>query len=129
MLSSDKNIQTIRELCFNLKDYFELKVDSLQVDFVSKLSILVAALIIGGIVFALTAIIVLFLSGTVALALAPWVGGLAVACLIVATCYILLSYLIYINRTAWILNPVVNFIGHLFLKEEIIKEEQQDETK
>ena len=77
----------------------------------------------GGLAFVLAAIIIFFLSGTLALALAPHVGGTAISCLIVATFYLLLGCLIYAKRTAWILNPIANFIGELFLKfDESIKE-------
>ena len=123
MLSSDQNIQTIRELVLNLKEYAELKADSVQIGIIRKLSILITALIVGGLAFVLVAIIIFFLSGTLALALAPHVGGTAISCLIVATFYLLLGCLIYAKRTAWILNPIANFIGELFLKfDESIKE-------
>lgn len=123
MLSSDQNIQTIRELVLNLKEYAELKAESVQIGIIRKLSILITALIVGGLAFMLAAIIIFFLSGTLALALAPHVGGTAISCLIVATFYLLLGCLIYAKRTAWILNPIANFIGELFLKfDESIKE-------
>lgn len=123
MLSSDQNIQTIRELVLNLKEYAELKAESVQIGIIRKLSILITALIVGGLAFVLAAIIIFFLSGTLALALAPHVGGTAISCLIVATFYLLLGCLIYAKRTAWILNPIANFIGELFLKSaESIKE-------
>ena len=123
MLSSDQNIQTIRELVLNLKEYAELKAESVQIGIIRKLSILITALIVGGLAFVLAAIIIFFLSGTLALALAPHVVGTAISCLIVATFYLLLGCLIYAKRTAWILNPIANFIGELFLKfDESIKE-------
>ena len=123
MLSSDQNIQTIRELVLNLKEYAELKAESVQIGIIRKLSILITALIVGGLAFVLAAIIIFFLSGTLALAFAPHVGGTAISCLIVATFYLLLGCLIYAKRTAWILNPIANFIGELFLKfDESIKE-------
>ena len=123
MLSSDQNIQTIRELVLNLKEYAELKAESVQIGIIRKLSILITALIVGGLAFVLVAIIIFFLSGTFALALAPHVGGTAISCLIVATFYLLVGCLIYAKRTAWILNPIANFIGELFLKfDESIKE-------
>ena len=123
MLSSDQNIQTIRELVLNLKEYAELKAESVQIKIIRKLSILITALIVGGLAFVFVAIIIFFLSGTLALALAPHVGGTAISCLIVATFYLLLGCLIYAKRTAWILNPIANFIGELFLKfDESIKE-------
>ena len=48
MLSSDQNIQTIRELVLNLKEYAELKAESVQIGIIRKLSILTTALIVGG---------------------------------------------------------------------------------
>ena len=43
MLSSDQNIQTIRELVLNLKEYAELKAESVQIGIIRKLSILITA--------------------------------------------------------------------------------------
>ena len=129
MLSSDQNIQTIRELVLNLKEYAELKAESVQIGIIRKLSILITALIVGGFAFVLAAIIIFFLSGTLALALAPHVGGTAISCLIVATFYLLLGCLIYAKRTAWILNPIANFIGELFLKSEESIKEKLDGTE
>lgn len=129
MLSSDQNIQTIRELVLNLKEYAELKAESVQIGIIHKLSILITALIVGGLAFVLVAIIIFFLSGTLALALAPHVGGTAISCLIVATFYLLLGCLIYAKRTAWILNPIANFIGELFLKSDESIKEKLDGTE
>jgi hypothetical protein len=129
MLSSDQNIQTIRELVLNLKEYAELKAESVQIGIIRKLSILITALIVGGLAFMLAAIIIFFLSGTLALALAPHVGGTAISCLIVATFYLLLGCLIYAKRTAWILNPIANFIGELFLKSDESIKEKLDGTE
>nr|WP_311490987.1 phage holin family protein [uncultured Alloprevotella sp.] len=129
MLSSDQNIQTIRELVLNLKEYAELKAESVQIGIIRKLSILITALIVGGLAFVLAAIIIFFLSGTLALALAPHVGGTAISCLIVATFYLLLGCLIYAKRTAWILNPIANFIGELFLKSDESIKEKLDGTE
>ena len=129
MLSSDQNIQTIRELVLNLKEYAELKAESVQIKIIRKLSILITALIVGGLAFVFVAIIIFFLSGTLALALAPHVGGTAISCLIVATFYLLLGCLIYAKRTAWILNPIANFIGELFLKSDESIKEKLDGTE
>lgn len=129
MLSSDQNIQTIRELVLNLKEYAELKAESVQIGIIRKLSILITALIVGGLTFVFVAIIIFFLSGTLALALAPHVGGTAISCLIVATFYLLLGCLIYAKRTAWILNPIANFIGELFLKSDESIKEKLDGTE
>nr|WP_315091287.1 hypothetical protein [uncultured Alloprevotella sp.] len=129
MLSSDQNIQTIRELVLNLKEYAELKAESVQIGIIRKLSILITALIVGGLAFVFVAIIIFFLSGTLALALAPHVGGTAISCLIVAACYLLLGCLIYAKRTAWILNPIANFIGELFLKSDESIKEKLDGTE
>lgn len=129
MLSSDQNIQTIRELVLNLKEYAELKAESVQIGIIRKLSILITALIVGGLASVFVAIIIFFLSGTLALALAPHVGGTAISCLIVATFYLLLGCLIYAKRTAWILNPIANFIGELFLKSDESIKEKLDGTE
>ena len=45
MFSSDNNIETISQLVIELKKYVELQKRSLQIDFVDKLSKLMAAIV------------------------------------------------------------------------------------
>ena len=113
MFSSDKNIEIISQLFAELKKYAELKGKCLQIDFVSKMTILLSALIVGAILFALSTIVILFLSYTAVLFLAKMMGSITWACFLVA-----LGVIVYAMRRRWIVNPLANFLGRLFLSDE-----------
>lgn len=115
MFSSDRNIETINHLIGEVKQYVELKGRCIQIDIVRKMTVLVSILIVGAILFALLAIIVLFLSFTLAAALAPYVGGDAGGYAIIVLLYILLAGLVILMRKKWIEAPLANLLGHLFL--------------
>ncbi len=115
MFSSDKNIALLRQLGDEVKHYVEVRLGIVKLDFVSKMTVLLSALIVGAILFMLLTIVILFLSYTAALALAPVVGGMATACGLIALAYLLLAFLVWVNRKRWIVNPMADFLGKLFL--------------
>lgn len=117
VFSSDRNIETIGQLFVELKRYVELKGKCMQIDFVSKLSRLMAALVVTSVLFILGGIALLFISMMLAAAIAPHVGGLAYSYAIIVALYALLAMLVYAKRQAWIEAPITNFLGHLFLDE------------
>lgn len=118
MFSSDKNIETISQLAAELKRYVELRTHALQIDIVSKMTILLTAIVLAAVFFGLAAIVIIFLSFTLATALAPLVGGAAMGYLVIVVLYFLLGVLIYAKRHAWIEAPIADFLSALFLKDE-----------
>ena len=118
MISSDKNIETISQLIVEVKKYAEIKGKCLQIDFVSKLSKLLAALVVVSALFLLGAIALVFISMLAASLLEPIVGGTAYSYAIIVAFYALLGITVYIKRQAWIEAPIVNFLGQLFLEEQ-----------
>lgn len=118
MFSSDKNIEIISQLFAELKKYAELKGKFLQIDFVSKMTILLSALIVGAILFALSTIVILFLSYTAVLFLAKMMGSITWACFLMVLFYVALGVIVYAMRRRWIVNPLANFLGRLFLSDE-----------
>ena len=118
MFSSDKNIEIISQLFAELKKYAELKGKCLQIDFVSKMTILLSALIVGAILFALSTIVILFLSYTAVLFLAKMMGSITWACFLMVLFYVALGVIVYAMRRRWIVNPLANFLGRLFLSDE-----------
>ena len=109
MLSDDQNIKTLQQLFADIKDYIELKLKVARLD----LSLLVLGLVLS----VLLAIIVLFLSATAAMALAPHVGGMAWACALIALAYLLIGILLITKRKAWILKPLLHLLTALFLND------------
>ncbi len=115
MFSSDRNIETLHGLLADMKRYVELRVKYVQLDFVSKMTVLAAAFILGAILFMLLMIVILFLSYACARAMAPALGGMPAACAVVALFYAVVALLVYACRKKLIINPVANFLGQLFL--------------
>lgn len=123
MFSSDKNIESIRRLCAELKSFVLLRMRLARLDFVDKMTVLLSALVLGAILFMLITIVVLFLSYTAALALAEVVGSTAAFALITSV-YALLALIVYALRKKLIIDPMANFLGNLFLNEN---EEEKEE--
>ena len=81
------------------------------------MSTLASALILSIILFMLASAVVVFLSFTLASALAVWVGttgGYA----IIAAFYVLVALAVIVNRKRWIVAPVVNFIATVMLSDD-----------
>lgn len=118
MFSSDKNIEILTRLVRNLRRYGELRWAALRLDFVGKMTVLLSALIVAGVLFCLAALMVVFLSFAVVHLLAPKVG-LAAAYGWVAAGYLLLAILVFAMRRRLIVNPIARFFTALFLDEEL----------
>lgn len=118
MYSSDKNVENIAQLIAELREYVELRIRDLQLSSVQKLSRLFSALILGAVLALLMAIVVIFLSFTLATALAPVVGGEAMGYLVIALLYLVLAVVLYTNRRRWILEPIVRLVASIFLDDE-----------
>lgn len=124
MFSSDRNIETLSRMVLEIKRYVGLQKECFKYDFVAKLTRLLSALVLGAILFLIGACVLLFLSVMLASALAPLVGGQAVAYGIITACYLLAAYVIYRRREQWIISPIAGFLGQLFLSSSEDKKEQ-----
>lgn len=124
MFSNDKNIETVSGLLRDVYDYVDLRFKQLRLDFVGKLSVLLSALLLSVVLMVIVAVALLFLAYTAALLLAPAVGGLHVACAVIAAACLLLGALIYAFRKPLIVRPLTNFVARLFLGDGEDKEER-----
>lgn len=118
MFSNDKNIEILARLIGNLRRYGELRVESLQLDMVSKMTMLASAIIVGVILTAVVGVIVMFLSFAAVFALVPVVGGYAISSLIVAGVYLILAIIVFQMRRRWIIDPVARLLVAIFLNNE-----------
>ena len=118
MFSSNKNIRTFEELITEIKRYFELQKRFVSLEFVSKLIILLAALILGVVLFLIGAVMVIMLALCAATFIGDQTGSLTVGFASVSLFFMLVAIIIYINRKRWITRPVTNFLCELFLKKE-----------
>ncbi|MBR1593993.1 MAG: phage holin family protein [Alloprevotella sp.] len=114
MFSSDKNVEAIRQLCEDAKDYLELKGRDVQLSVAEKLSVGISALVLGAVLLLLLAFVLLFLAAMCAAFLANYVG-ITGACAISAGLLVLLAIVLYLKRRSWIVNPVTRFVATLIL--------------
>ena len=123
MFASDENISSLRDLIDEVKSYISMRYELVRLDFVSKLTILIAAFFISIILLTLMGVVLLFLSYSIAKSLASTFQNEALAFFIVSAFYLLLAIAIYVFRRPLIVRPIANFLGRLFL-EPTNKEEE-----
>lgn len=126
MLSSDKNIETIGQLLVEIKHYIDLQGKNMQLGLVQKTSKLASALVLVGLVCGLFAVVLIFLSFTLASMLAAFVGQTA-GYLLVALVYLLLAALIYVKRKGWIETPITRFVASILLSDDSVAPREEDE--
>ncbi len=114
MFSSDKNVEAIRQLFDDGREYLELKGHDVRLSLTEKLSVAASAFILGGVLLLLGCIVVAFLAAMFALFVSKYVG-LTIACAITAALLSLLGVVCYAKRKAWIVNPVTRFFAGLIL--------------
>lgn len=129
MFSSDRNIETISQLITEIKRYVELRAESFEIDIVRKLSQLVAALVLGAVLFMLACLAILFVSMMAAASLDPLLGSQAVAYAIVVAFYIILGLIIYYKRKSWIEFPLTAFLAHLFLEDSLKRNKNKSQEQ
>lgn len=118
MFSTDKNVNTIANLLINGKKYAEMRMENAERSMVRKLTAVLTGLIMGAIILLILMIVIIFLSAAAAKALAPHIGGEAMAALLVGMIHLALLVLICIKRRAWISTPLNNILGIIFLGEK-----------
>lgn len=126
MLSSDKNIETIGQLLVEIKHYIDLQGKNMQLGLVQKTSKLAGALVLVGLVCGLFAVVLIFLSFTLASMLAAFVGQTA-GYLLVALVYLLLAALIYVKRKGWIETPITRFVASILLSDDGAAPQEESE--
>lgn len=117
MFSSNRSLESIQEIIVEIKRYIELQKKFVRLDFVSKMTILLSALLLGAILFLLGTIVILYVSLTVASILTDLCGSQVMSYSIVTLLFILLAVLVYVMRKRWITQPLTNFLANLFLND------------
>ena len=118
MFSTDKNVNTIAELLLNGKKYAEMRMENAERRMVRKLTAVLTGLIMGAIILLVLMIAVIFLSAAATKALAPHLGGEAMAALTVGMFHLAFLILVCIKRKAWISTPLSNVLSIIFLGEK-----------
>lgn len=118
MFSSNSKVESLADLAREVRGYVDARYRLLRLDFVVKLSALLSALVLGIVFAILIAVALLFLTYTLALTLAPHVGGVHVACLIVAIACLVVCGIVYALRKRLIVAPLTAFVAHVLLDNE-----------
>lgn len=114
MLSSERNLEAILRMLQHSRRYGELRLEAFERSAVDKLSTLVMALIVGAVACIIGALLLVVLSAALIAALAPHVGGMLQALLIVAAVYAIGLWIIWQCRMSLIAVPVRRALVRLF---------------
>lgn len=118
MFSNDHNVEIIARLISNLKRYGELRLKGMQLDVVSKLTLVLTLLVVALVLIGVVSIVVLLLSFALVFALASIVGSLVTSCCLVAGGFVLLSVLLVLFRRTLLINPIARFLSSIFLGDD-----------
>jgi uncharacterized membrane protein len=105
-----------QELYDEVKKYIGLQTEYIKVEFVEKLTILLSTLFIIGLILILVIAALFYLFFSLAYALQPPIGSLAISFAIISGFYVLLIVLLLALRERLVINPLVKFLSDLFLK-------------
>jgi membrane-bound ClpP family serine protease len=116
MANNQEPADNFQQLYDDVKKYVELQTEYVKVEFVEKLTILLSTVLIIGLVMVLAISALFYLFFSLAYALQPIIGNLAISFAIISGIYVLLIVLFMAFRKRIIINPLVRFLSNLFLK-------------
>lgn len=115
MIEYQEPVENFEQLFAEIKKYLALQTEYVKVDFVEKLSIILSTLLIITIVLVMVVAALFFLFFSLAYALEPVLGSLALSFALIAGLYLLLTAIFYSLRKKLIINPLVRLLTNLFL--------------
>lgn len=118
MFTNDDKQETVARLIRNARVYSEKRIECLERSTAEKMSTLLCAVIVGGLIIVVGGIIIVLLSIAAVIALAPHVGGTIQACLFVALAYTVVLLIIYLLRGAIFRSPISRLLTRLILEEK-----------
>jgi hypothetical protein len=116
MANNIEPADNFQQLYDDVKKYVELQAEYVKVEFVEKLTILLSALLIVAVVMVLVIAALFYLFFSLAYALLPLLGSLALSFALITGIYVLLIAVFIIYRKRIVINPLVRFLSNLFLK-------------
>ena len=115
MFSTNRNLKTLEELVAEIKRYFEFQKSYVKLEFVSKLIVLLSALILGMVMFLIGAVAFILIAFCLAAFVGELTGSMTIGYASVSALFVFLAVVVFCNRRRWITAPVVKFLGNLFL--------------
>lgn len=115
MINTKEPVEDFQQLYNDVKKYVELQTEYVKVEFVEKLTILLSTLLILTVIIILVIAALFYLFFSLAYALVPIVGSLAISFCIISGIYFFLIILLFALRKQFVINPLVRFLSKLFL--------------
>lgn len=115
MTENDKNIERLESLLHELKKYVELQTDLTKLEFTEKLSIVFSKAILVVVFSVLGLLVLLNCSFMMVYVLNEYLNNITLSYGIIGTIFLFISIIIYKKRNQFITQPIVNFLGKLFL--------------
>ena len=110
---------SVHRIISSVKRYFGLQREYVLLSFAEKLTILLTAMVVGGIIMSILFVSVIFFS----LALSSWIaemtGSMPLGYVVVACLFLLLCLIIFLNRKRWIANPIARFLATTLLDDRV----------
>jgi ABC-type antimicrobial peptide transport system permease subunit len=111
----EKTFDTIEELFVTMKDYADIRIESLKINAAEKISLVLANVLAGIIVAGVFLFFIIFCSTALALGLGVWFSNIWLGFLVVAILYLLIGFIVWKARIKLIQLPIMNsFISQLF---------------
>lgn len=129
MFASDKSNGAIVQLIGKLRRYGELKLESLQIDAITRLTQVFTMLIMGVVLWGILLVVLFFVSFAIFFLLSPNLGYVGSA-FMVAGGNLLLALLLYVFRQGLIVEPIAHLLAGILLPETAAEKEvdEADDT-
>lgn len=114
LFGKGQTTEQMTNLFSEARNYLDLQRRNLSLETTEVLTRLLTGIALWGIIILVGAIILLFASFALAYLLGNWLGNEVWGFAIIAGVLLIITLLIYVNRTAWIAIPVGKFMISLF---------------
>lgn len=118
MFANDKSIDNLEALFKEVKKYINLQGQYLKLELVEKLTILLSTLILVFVLGMLGIMALFYFSFMLVYALDSFTNSLIASYAIIGGGLLIIAFIIYKMRQTLIFQPMVNFLGKLFLDED-----------
>lgn len=118
MFNKDKNIDSLKELFEETRNYVLLQKDYVKLDIIEKMTKVLSMLFLILISILLGIIALFYLSFTIAYILRPYVGGLSVSFAIITLVIICIIIFAFIFRKALIIHPITNLLANILFNDK-----------
>lgn len=119
-----KYTDNFRKLLEEAKRYLSLQKEYALMDTADKLTVILSTVAIAAVCIILGAMILFFLT----FALAYWIGNitgnLSIGFISIAAFLLLMLFIVYQKRNAWIIQPLARMMVRLFVNKEQVNNEQ-----